>query len=124
MGQQEAIGLSNRKGDISCVPASFGIFMVGLPMAGFIAGIFLFSVKKLRFLAPFAFVIPVSSSYAAVFSFFGAIIVLERVGIADQTSFLIALICTFLGGLLGAWLAYSLVALIISRRKHWAERRI
>lgn len=90
-----------------------GLFMVFIPGAGFLAGVFFLCVKRLRFLALFAFLMPLCGSYAALFGFWGAAIGLESLGASESVSAIGGLVCFFLaGGLgvliggLGAWTIY------------------
>lgn len=83
-----------------------GLFMVGIPVAGFVAGGFCLCVKRLRFLAPFAFLMPVCGSYAAIFGFWGAAVGLENLGASESLSAIGGLVCLFLAGGLGAGTAY------------------
>src|SRR5712691_8026236 len=78
-----------------------GLLMFFVPLAGFLCGIVLLFVSRLRFLAPVAFFVPLFGSYTAVACFWGTGLGLERlgfhgrmVGIAAEFSFLI-------GGVLG-----------------------
>lgn len=91
-----------------------GLFMVGIPVAGILSGILCLCVKRLRFLAPFAFLMPVSASYAAIFGFWGGAIGLESLGASEGLAGIGGLICLFLAGLIGAWKAYRFAK---SRRK-------
>lgn len=77
-------------------------------MAGFLAGIALLCIKRLRFLAWFAFLMPVSGSYAAIVGFWGAAVGLESLGVSERVSGIGGVVCLFIGGLLGAWGAYKI----------------
>jgi hypothetical protein len=83
-----------------------GLFMVGIPVAGFLAGMLCLCLKRLRFLAPFAFLMPVFTSYAAIFGFWGGAIGLEKLGTSEALSGIGGLICLLVVGALGASTAY------------------
>ena len=57
-----------------------GLFMFFIPLAGFLSGIVLLFIRRLRFLVPFAFLVPLLSSYAALAGFWGAGLGMERLG--------------------------------------------
>jgi len=61
-----------------------GFLMFLMPMAGFAAGIVLCFIRRLRFLAPFAFLVPLLASYGALAGFFGAGLGLEGIGVRQQ----------------------------------------
>ena len=57
-----------------------GLFMFFIPLAGFLSGIVLLCIRRLRFMAPFAFLVPLLGSYAALAGLWGTGLGLERLG--------------------------------------------
>jgi hypothetical protein len=57
-----------------------GLFMFFIPLAGFLLGIVLLFVRRLRFMVPFAFLVPLLGSYAALAGLWGTGLGLERMG--------------------------------------------
>jgi hypothetical protein len=94
-------------GAVTMLLPLMGLFMVGLPVAGVFAGLFFLCVKRLRFLALFAFLMPVSGSYAAILGFWGTAIGLESLGMSEQVSGLGGLLGLVLAGFFGAWKAFN-----------------
>jgi hypothetical protein len=79
-----------------------GFLMFLMPMAGFAAGIVLCFIRRLRFLAPFAFLVPLLASYGALAGFFGAGLGLESIGLRQRTILAIGVwLGLLLGGALG-----------------------
>jgi hypothetical protein len=91
-----------------------GLLMVGIPVAGILSGILCLCVKRLRFLAPFAFLMPVTS-YAGIFGFWGGAIGLEKLGVSEALSGIGGIIGFFIACSLGIWTAFSYTN---QRRKH------
>lgn len=75
--------------------------MFFIPMAGFLIGMVFLYIKRLRFLAAFAFLMPLIGSYAAISGFWGTAIGLEHLGLSERTSGIGALLGFALGGLIG-----------------------
>ena len=86
-----------------------GLFLFFIPFAGLIAAIGLYVYRPLRFFAPFAFFIPLLSSYGAVFGAFGLAVWLENHGLHGWIPNMSAVIGFFLGGALGLVTAIMLV---------------
>ncbi len=97
-----------------------GLLMVGIPAAGFFFGVVLLCIRELRFLAPFAFFMPLFGSYAAIAGFWGGAIVLEHTGILANVPGVIGLVCVFLltsaAGILGSLAAYKMIRIILNYR--------
>lgn len=85
-----------------------GLFMLGIPAAGFFVGIFLLFIKRLRYLAPFAFLMPLVGSYAGIAGFWGTAIGLEKLGLSEQTSAIGALFGLVIGGVIGGSIGFVL----------------
>lgn len=85
-----------------------GLFMVGIPMAGFLSGLLLLCVRRLRFLTPFAVLMPVSGAYGIIIGFWSTAAGLSYVGAADGLAGISGLLMAFVGGLLGSWVGYKL----------------
>src|SRR5664279_4429733 len=62
-----------------------GLFLVFLPVGGFVLGFILLFFRPVRSLAPFIFIGPFLSSYAAVAGFWGSGIGLEYLGFGGWT---------------------------------------
>ena len=89
-----------------------GLFLVWIPVAGLLLASLLFFVRPLRFLATFAFCIPLFAGYSAIAGFWGLALALERAGF---NRWLVALSCWLglfaglaMGGALGFALAFVL----------------
>jgi len=78
-----------------------GFFMFFVPMAGFVAAIVLCCVRRWRFLAPFAFLVPLLASYGALAGSFGVGIGLEKLGVRAGITGIGALYGFLVGGILG-----------------------
>jgi hypothetical protein len=57
-----------------------GLFMFFIPLAGFLSGMVLLFISRLRFIVPFAFLVPFLASYAALAGLWGVGLGLERLG--------------------------------------------
>jgi hypothetical protein len=89
-----------------------GLFLVFIPLGGFLLALLLCFLRPLRFLAPFAFLMPLLSAYSAMAGFWGVGIGLERIGF---NRWVIALACWLgllagaaLGGVMGFVVAFGL----------------
>ena len=58
-----------------------GLLLVFVPLGGLLLALALLFVRRLRFLAPFAFFVPLLGSYSAVAGFWGVGIGLELLGL-------------------------------------------
>jgi len=75
-----------------------GLFLFFIPAAGLVAGIGLCCARPVRFLAPFALLIPLFGGYCAVAGFFGLGILVERLGFTHWPAGLIVTLIGLLGG--------------------------
>ena len=89
-----------------------GLFLVFIPLGGFLLALLLCFIRRLRFLAPFVFLMPLLTAYSAMAGFWGVGIGLERVGF---NRWVVALSCWLglsagaaLGGLMGFVIAFGL----------------
>lgn len=78
-----------------------GLFMFFVPMAGLTVAIVLCCIRRFRFLAPFAFLVPLLASYTALACLFGTGIGLERLGYGGWIVNVAALAGFLIGGGLG-----------------------
>lgn len=91
------------------IPA-MGLLMVGIPLAGFVAGVVLLCFKQTKFLSPFAFFMPASTSYGAIVGFWSSAVGLETIGLSEFAAGLGGLLGAVLLGSIGAWLAFRYAA--------------
>jgi hypothetical protein len=96
-----------------------GLLMFFIPVAGFVAGIGLCCLKKFRWLASFAFLVPMISSYIALAGFWAAGLGAEHFGFQGSPTALAAFVGLLVGGVLGLLLG-AIVALGVL----WAIRRL
>ena len=94
-----------------------GLFMFFIPVGGLLLAVFLCFIKRLRFLATFAFFVPLLGSYSAVAGFWAMGLWLERAGFhalwITLAALLGLLICGALGCAIGAVLAFGLNRLAV-----------
>src|ERR1700682_66952 len=102
-----------------------GLFLFFIPAAGLVAGMGFCCFRRVRFLAPFAILVPLLGGYCAVAGFFGLGIVVERLGFTRWPAGLVATLFGLLGG--GAFgclrgVAFSVGVLWTIRRLKWRLR--
>ena len=78
-----------------------GLFMFFIPAGGFLLALVLCFIKRLRFLASFAFFVPLLSAYSALAGFWGLGLGLEGVGFSRWITNVGALAGLLVGGFLG-----------------------
>jgi len=99
-----------------------GFLMFFVPAAGFLAAIVLCCVRRWRFLAPFAFLVPLLASYGALAGFFTAGIGLERLRVPERITGIGALFGFLIGGILGGVAGLG-GGLAVSRAVRWLKAR-
>jgi len=89
-----------------------GLFLVFIPLGGFLLAFLLCFIRRLRFLALFAFFITLLSAYSAMGGFWAVGIVLERAGFGSRAipiSMYVGLLAGgAIGGVLGVIVAFAL----------------
>jgi hypothetical protein len=93
-----------------------GFLMVGVPVAGFVAGMVLCYFKELRYCAAFAFLVPVLASYSGCAGAIGIGLGVESLGFSDQVTGWSGLIGFLMGAFVGSWIGV--------KSGLWANRRI
>ena len=92
-----------------------GLTLIGIPLAGFIAGIGFYCFTRLRFFVALAILTPMCASYSGCVGFWSVGIGLEKLGVRSETAGLVGLlgffVCGCLGALIGLW-----AGLFINRR--------
>jgi hypothetical protein len=63
-----------------------GLRLIGIPLAGFIAGIWFYSFKRLRFFVALAISTPMCTSYSGCVGFWSVAIGLEKLGVRSETA--------------------------------------
>ena len=91
-----------------------GLFLIFIPIGGFLLALLLCFIRPFRFLATFAFLIPLLGSYSAIAGFWGVGIAVERAGFHRWLVNFGGLLGLLGGGALGASLG-SLIAFGFNR---------
>jgi hypothetical protein len=85
-----------------------GLLLFFIPVVGFVAGAFLLCIRRFRFVAPYAFLTPVCSSYSATAGLWGIALGMEHLGFRGWPTGVGALVGFAFGGLIEASFGVSL----------------
>ena len=88
--------------------------MVGIPLAGLIAGVGFYCFKLTRFFAALAIVIPMCTSYSGCAGFWSTAVGLEKLGVRSEMAGEFGLLGFFIGACLGGAIGLC-AALLVNR---------